>query len=275
MKSIIAEVVALRFSPLAIFYAQEPPGEGREAKGLCAMIPVAQAAKGETVYFSATSCNCPGATGGFGLTEFNRNAFPGGEECFNRFLSVGNERCEQGRQIIEQMKEQGTPKIFLDEFSEGEGFLKTPELAAEFTASLPKVEPEGRYIVIKPLEKLQPGEKPKVVAFLVDADQLSALTVLANYARPGNDNVRIPFGAGCMTFALYPFSESQQATPQAIVGLTDISARFYLRKALGREFLSFTVPWSLFEEMEANVPESFLTRYAWKTMMKNATPESD
>jgi len=275
MKSAIAEAIALRFPPLAIFYAQEPPGEGKEAKGLCAMIPVAQVVKGEMVYFSATSCGCPGAAGGFGLTEFSRNAFPGGEECFNRFLSVGNEHWEQGRQVIKQMKEHGAPKIFIDEFSEGEGFLKTPELATEFTASLPKVEPEGTYIVIKPLEKLLPGEKPKVVAFLVDADQLSALTVLANYARPGNGNVRIPFGAGCMTFALYPFYESEQAVPHAIVGLTDISARFYLRKALGREFMSFTVPWSLFEEMESNVPESFLTRYAWKTMMKNATPESD
>ena len=275
MISAIAEAVALRFPPLVIFYAQEPPVEGKEAKGLCAMIPVAQAAKGETVYFSATSCGCPGAAGGLGLAEFDRNAFPGGEECFNRFLSVGNEQCEQGRLVIEQTKAHGTPKIFIDEFSEGEGFLKTPELAAEFTASLPKVEPEGTYIVIKPLEQLLPGEKPKVVAFLVDADQLSALTVLANYARPGNDNVRIPFGAGCMTFALYPFYESEQAAPHAIVGLTDISARFYMRKALGREFLSFTVPWSLFEEMESNVPESFLARYAWKTMMTNAPPESD
>jgi len=78
-----------------------------------------------------------------------------------------------------------------------------------------------------------------------------------------------------MTFALYPFYESKQTAPHAIVGLTDISARFYLRKALGNEFMSFTVPWSLFEEMESNVPESFLTRYAWKTMTERPTPESD
>jgi len=51
MKSAIADAVALRFPPLAIFYAQEPPSEGKEANGLCAMIPIAQASKGETVYF--------------------------------------------------------------------------------------------------------------------------------------------------------------------------------------------------------------------------------
>jgi uncharacterized protein (DUF169 family) len=266
MKSAIAEAVSLRFPPLAVFYTSEPPDEGKEAKGLCAMIPVAQAAKGETIYFSVTSCGCPGAAAGFGLTGYNRDTFPGGEECFHRFLSNGNEHCEQGRQAIEQMKERGLSKVFLDDFSKGEGYLKTPELAAEFDASLPKIEPEGAYIVIKPLEKLLPNEKPKVVAFFVNADQLSALTVLANYARPGNDNVRIPFGAGCMTFALYPFYESEQASPLAIVGLTDISARFFLRKALGHEFLSFAVPWSLFEEMESNVQESFLTRHTWKTL---------
>ncbi len=268
MKSAIAATVSLRFPPLAIFYAQEPPADGKEAKGMCSMIPLAQAAKGETVYMAAESCSCPGAAGGFGLTEMNHDAFPGGRACFDRFLSSGNEDWDQGRQVIAQMKEQGAPKIFIEEFSEGEGFLKTPELAAEFSATLPKVKPEGPYIVIQPLEKLSPGEQPKAVAFLVDADQLSALTVLANYARAGNDNVRIPFGAGCMTFGLYAFHEAEQPSPRAIVGLTDISARFFLRKILGSDLLSFTAPYSLFKEMESNAAESFLSRSPWKTIMQ-------
>ena len=81
MKSAIAEVVSLRFSPLAVFYAQNPPAEGKEAKGNCVVTPVIQAARGETVYFSATSCSCPGAARGFGLAEFSPDAFPGGKEC--------------------------------------------------------------------------------------------------------------------------------------------------------------------------------------------------
>jgi hypothetical protein len=121
--------------------------------------------------------------------------------------------------------------------------------------------------VIKPLESLKSGEKPKVVTLLVDALQLSSLGVLANFARPGIDNVRVPFTAGCASLALYPFYEAEQANPRAVIGLTDISARFYLRKTLGDDILSFTVPWNLFEEMEGNVPESFLMRFAWKSMM--------
>lgn len=100
------------------------------------------------------------------------------------------------------------------------------------------------------MESLTAEEKPKVVTFLSDPDQLSALVVLANYARPGIDNVRIPFGAGCASLALYPFHEAAQANPRAVIGLTDISARFYLRKILGRDILSFTVPWTLYEEGE-------------------------
>ena len=48
-----------------------------------------------------------------------------------------------------------------------------------------------------------------------------------------------------------------------------------MKKALGREFMSFTVSRSLFEEMESNVPESFLARYAWKTMTGSTLLESD
>lgn len=268
MKSNIAEAVALHYPPLAIFFAQEPPEDGKEAKGICSMIPVSQAAKGETVYFASGSCSCPGAAGGFGLETLDAGRFPGGSECFYRFLSIGNESWEQGREMIEQMKQHGVPKIFIEEFSEGEGFLKTPELTKELSDSVPIAKPEGKYVVIKPLEKLNENETPKVVAFLVNPDQLSALVVLANYARHGRDNVRIPFGAGCMTFGMYVFQEAEQENPKAVVGLTDISPRFYLRKILGGDILSFTVPLTLFEEMESNVAESFLSRSAWKTIRK-------
>ncbi len=267
MRSTIAQALSLRFPPLVIYYAQKPPAEAKDLHPLCSMLLVAQAAKGETMVISKGSCGCPGAGEGFGLEPSCPDNFPGGRECFLRFLSVGNQDWEPGRAVIQQLIEGGAPKIMVEEFSEGEGFKKSPELVARFLEEIPHIEPEGPYVVIKPLENLVSGDKPKVVTFLADPDQLSALTVLANFARPGTDNVRIPFGAGCASMALYPFYESEQANPRAVIGMTDISARFYLRKILGRDILSFTVPWSLFEEMEGNVPESFLTRFAWKSMM--------
>lgn len=266
MKSNLSETLALRYPPLAIFFADHPPIDGKEAKGMCSMIPVSQAARGQTVYLKSGSCTCPGAGWGFALETVDADRFPGGRECYDRFLSVGNESCEEGRRSIEQMKAYGASNVFLEEFREGEGFLKTPKLTREFTDSIPVIAERRAYLVIKPLDQLTQNETPQVVAFLVDPDQLSALVILANYARPGVDNVRIPFGAGCMTFGVYAFHEAEQENPKAIVGLTDISARFFLRKILGRDILSFTVPLNLYEEMESNVTESFLTRSAWKTI---------
>lgn len=268
MRSNIAQALSLRFPPLAVFYAQGPPAEAKNLKPLCSMILVAEAARGKTVSITRGSCGCPGAGEGFGLEPSCADNFPCGRDCFLRFLSIGNRSWERGRAMTQKLAESGAPKIMVEEFSEGEGFLKTPELVAQWLEELPKIEPEGPCVVIKPLEALTAGEKPKVVSFLVDPDRLSALVVLANFARPGSDNVRIPFAAGCASLGLYPFYEAEQANPRAVIGLTDISARFYLRKPLGKDILSFTVPWSLFEEMEENVSESFLTRFAWRSMME-------
>lgn len=266
MRSKIAEALFLRFPPLAVYYTWEPPAGAEEHHVLCSMPLLARAAKGETVAITEGTCGCPGALEGFGLSPSCPEDFPGGTECFLRFLSIGNEGWEKGRAVIRKLEEEGAPKILITEFREGEGFKKSPELVDQWLEEVPCIEPEGTHVVIQPLFDLDAGVQPGVVTVLADADQISALVVLANFARPGIDNVRIPFCAGCASIALYPFDEARQPRPRAVVGLTDISARFYLGKILGRDLLSFTMPWSLFKEMEANVSESFLTRFAWKAM---------
>jgi hypothetical protein len=168
------------------------------------------------------------------------------------------------------MKEDGAPKILLEEFAAGEGFLKTPELVDDWVKGLPEAKPEGPFVVIKPLKDVKRNESPKAVALLANADQVSALTVLANFGGHGPDRVRMPFGAGCNCLCSYVFAEAEKAVPHAVVGLTDISARFYLRQALGKDILSFAVPFAMFEEMETNAPESFLTRFAWKKMTEKS-----
>ncbi|MBN1319518.1 MAG: DUF169 domain-containing protein [Thermoleophilia bacterium] len=268
MRCHIAEALDLRLPPLAVFYAQQAPPDARPLSADCSMILVAHAAKGETVALTLGTCSCSGAGEGFGLEPPSPESFPGGRECFLHFLSVGNRGWEHGREMIRDLKDHGAPKTLLEEFAEGEGFKKSPELVDRYLDEIPVLEPEGPYVVMKPLAALAPGETPKVVVMLADPDQLSALVVLANYARPGLDNVRIPFGAGCASLALYPFSEAAQPTPRAVVGLTDISARYYLGPLLGRDILSFTVPWAMFQEMEADVPESFFTRSTWLSMRR-------
>ncbi|MFN2168622.1 MAG: DUF169 domain-containing protein, partial [Anaerolineae bacterium] len=101
-----------------------------------------------------------------------------------------------------------------------------------------------------------------------DPDQISALVVLANYGRGHNENVIIPFAAGCQTIGIYPLREAQSETPRAVVGLTDLSARVAVRRQLGDNLQTFSLPFAMFQEMEGHVAGSFLERHTWKALLK-------
>ena len=90
-------------------------------------------------------------------------------------------------------------------------------------------------------------------------DQLSALAVLANYYRPGNENVVMPFSSGCQSIFLLPYGEGQKENPRAVVGLTDITVRPMVNPAM----LSFSMPYTMFLEMEENITGSFLEKPLW------------
>lgn len=121
MQTCIEQALSLKFPPLAIFYANELPADAKIPKALCSMVVVAQAAKGKTVAITLGSCGCPGAGEGFGLCNSSPEKFPGGRECFLRFLSIGNQGWEQGRAVAQQLTDGGAPKIMVEEFTEGEG----------------------------------------------------------------------------------------------------------------------------------------------------------
>jgi hypothetical protein len=125
----------------------------------------------------------------------------------------------------------------------------------------------AKFVVVKPLEQVDPQrDDVKNVTFFVDPDRLSALVILANYARPEVDNVIIPWAAGCQVMGILAYRELERDRPRGLVGLTDISARQNVRASLGEHVLSFTAPWPLFQEMEGNVEGSFLQRETWRAL---------
>jgi len=77
---------------------------------------------------------------------------------------------------------------------------------------------------------------------------------------------RIPCHAGCQTIGILPWREAKSARPRAVVGLADISARKYVRTLLGPEYLTFSMPWELFLEMEANVEGGLLEKHVWLSL---------
>jgi uncharacterized protein (DUF169 family) len=251
MKSKIAKAVNLRYSPVAIIFADEKPSAAvqfKEDRWGCVVSMLNAAAKGRTAVFDHKTCGCLG--GGAGLGFGNPYiGMPGGLEYF---LSMGNkEFCESemGKNIVKNW-----PAL-----SHGEAYKKTPEFAKSFADALPYYDVPTEYVIFKPLEELLPNEKPEVIVFLSTPDQISALVTLANYARHGGDNVVIPWGAGCHSIGIIPLREGRSDNPRGVIGLIDISAR----KQVEKDILSFSVPYKMYLEMESNVEESFLTREEW------------
>lgn len=270
MESAIAQAIQLKYQPVALLWSDEKPADAMqfaEGKWGCVMWLVVHAAKGKPAVADKKTFGCFGGGVGLGFGNQYKN-FPGGQEGFCCFLSCGNAGREGGMETAEKIKPFLTKESH-DNFLYGERYIKSPELVKKFVRSLPLMEIPSKYVVFRPLSDIDPTrEKPQSVIFFVDPDQLSALTVLANYGRGDNENVIIPYAAGCQTIGIYPYREAQSKNPRAVVGLTDLSARVYVRKQLGdSHFMTFTAPFALFEEMEQDVPGSFLERHTWQSLL--------
>jgi uncharacterized protein (DUF169 family) len=271
MKSQIAKAIQLKYQPVALMWSNEKPADAMqfsEGKWGCVMWLAIHAAKGKPAVADKKTFGCFGGGVGLGFGNQYKN-FPGGEEGFCHFLSSGNADRNGGMEMAEKVKPYMTKESH-DNFLHGERYIKSPDLVGKFVKALPLTEIPATYVVFQPLADIDPAkEKPQTIIFFVNPDQLSALTVLANYGRGDNENVIIPYAAGCQTIGIYPYREAKSAKPRAVVGLTDLSARVYARKQLGDpNFMTFAVPFTLFEEMEQNVSGSFLERHTWQSLMK-------
>jgi len=270
MESTIAKAIKLQYQPVALFWSNEKPQgamQFSENKWGCVMWLAAAAARGKSAVADAKTFGCFGGGVGLGFGNQYKN-FPGGEEGFCHFLSTGNVARVGGPELAEKIKPYMTTESY-DNFLHGERYIKSPALVEKFVKTLPITDIPEKYVVFQPLDKIDPaGEKPQVVILFVNPDQLSALTVLANYGRGDNENVIIPYAAGCQTIGIYPYREAKSAKPRAVIGLTDLSARVYIRKQLNNpNLMTFAAPFALFEEMEQNVPGSFLERHSWQSLM--------
>jgi len=274
MKSTIAAAIGLETQPVALLWADEAPeGASRfkpERWGCVVSLFAIAATKGRAGAFDRQTFGCWG--GGVGLGFGNQyESFPGGMDCFCRFLANGNEQSEQGRAIGERLRTSGAGRL-ADDFLHGERYVKDPESTRRFAEALPMRDVPAKLVVVKPLEQVDPEhDDVKNVTFFVDPDRLSALVILANYAYPEVDNVIIPWAAGCQVMGILAYRELERDRPRGLVGLTDISARQNVRASLGENVLSFTAPWPLFQEMEGNVEGSFLQRETWRALQSRSS----
>lgn len=279
MESSIARAIETKHPPIALLWADGKP-EGamqfQEGKWGCVMWLAASAAEGKSAVCDAATFGCIGGGVGMGFGD-RYKSFPGSEEGFCHFLSSGIKGWAGGAAVAEMVKPFLRGEAY-DNFIHGERYIRSPELVKHFLKALPIMQIPKRYVVFRPLADVDPArETPQTVIFFADPDELSALVVLANYGRDDNENVIIPFAAGCQTIGIYPYREAKADHPRAVVGLTDLSARVCIRKQLGNNLLSFAMPFALYREMEANVEGSFLQRHTWRGLLaakRSGSPDS-
>lgn len=88
--------------------------------------------------------------------------------------------------------------------------------------------------------------------------------MLASYARNSYDNVIAPFGSACQHIGIITYNEKKAERPRAVIGLTDIT----IRKIFDRDILSFSVPYTMYLEMESHVEKSFLEGHEWNDILE-------
>ncbi|MBF0501898.1 MAG: DUF169 domain-containing protein [Candidatus Riflebacteria bacterium] len=272
METKLTNILKLKYKPVVLSWSDSIPEKTIQfAKGKfgCVLNLFAAAAKGKFAACDRETFGCFG--GGVGLGFGNQyNNFPGGVDCFCRFLSVGNQGYPPGETVAGYMKGKA-PAHFLSDFMKGERFIKTPELTKKFVEAMPMEDMPAKYALFSPLSSVSSDSEdttgPKIVTFIADPDQLSGLVLLATYATENIEAVAMPFVAGCMAIGILPLRESKSENPRGIMGLIDLSARVNVKSSLGRGFFTLSVPWKMFITMESNIPGSFFERETWKHLM--------
>lgn len=144
----------------------------------------------------------------------------------------------------------------------GKRHFASPEIA---TLQLDNIKDYGDgsgVIVFKRLdEALEAGDPIEVVVYLTDPSRISALAQLAGFSRNASDPaVVMPYGHACQHIYAIPRAEGESEHPRAVLGMTDMYARRFVRP----DEMTFAMPFSLYKRMVGDVPKSFLAMEKWE-----------
>ncbi|MFZ3114364.1 MAG: DUF169 domain-containing protein [Syntrophales bacterium] len=78
----------------------------------------------------------------------------------------------------------------------------------------------------------------------------------------------VPWVAACQAVGIMSYEEAKKERPRCLIGLTDISARRYLKGQNANDKMTFTIPFRRLQEMEANIAGSFLEGSTWADLLK-------
>jgi uncharacterized protein (DUF169 family) len=255
MESKLIRALRLASSPVAVILTDRRPEHALQFKEHafgCVASSLLAVARGRTAVFDRRTFGCPGGGTGLGFgDQYQQCAF-----AIEELLSTGGR--EAGARLQRRSR-----------MADGERFFKSPQQVRAWLGTLPFTEVPSTYVVMTPIEQTPEDEKPTLVMFLVNPDQLSALVVLSDYQHGSGDSVGARFGGACQSI-LFGYAEAQRAHPRGIIGFFDIAQRMHV----DRELLSFTVPFAMYLEMEASVEGSFLEMEDWQQLRARAGAQS-
>jgi uncharacterized protein (DUF169 family) len=232
LEQYLATALGLADRPIGFHYVETPP-EGaltvtKKAR-VCLYPFLNQVRKGKTAYFSREWKAC---RGGAFYTGYKKSLMKG----VGKFLSTG-----------------------IPNLMPGERYKKNPELGEQTAALMEYVPAAAEYLVFRPLGEFAADAPPEAAVVFGNADVMGALLFLANYARPGRDNVIVQFSSGCYSLLTEPRVQAGRDVPKAVLGSFDITCRPYLDPCT----MTFSVPDAMLWEMAAEIPESFLGIDPW------------
>jgi len=235
---VLKQKLAMEYSPVGFYFTDKKPdralGFQKPGEG-CIMPLILAGAKGKTVAFDK---NSPGRDCSAFHLGYKDWIFTGIEYFLSHGV-LGGRNCER--------------------------FVKTPKLAKRYVESIRFQEKTKGAVVFKPLEKFSDSEKPEVVIFFANPDQLSALVFLLYFDAPEEeDYVVARFASGCGSIITLPLQYARQNKKKAVWGLHDISVRARLPK----ELMTFAMPFSLLLEMYKDIKKSFIYTERWDNLVQ-------
>ncbi len=192
-------------------------------KGACFFTHYARWLKGETLHLTPTQFGCQGC----GKWLCGSQAF-GGDKFINFLVKT-------------------------------EGLKESPSLMMEHMENSHPYKMKNGNLFFGPL-RVDQWEYLKTVTFLVNLDQLSALTIGAQYHAGAADPTPVlaPFGSGCSLLIKFPDLD----LPQSIIGGTDIA----MRPNLPPNIALFTVTRPMFTRLCSLDERSFLYKGFWERL---------
>ncbi len=147
---------------------------------------------------------------------------------------------------------------------EGERYKRTPELVDEADMKMEHIPSQGKFLLFKRWDQLNPADDPDVVIFFARPEALSGLFTLANFDQADPNGVICPFSSGCGATIYYPWLEQQKEKPRAVLGMFDPSAR----PCVGTDVMTIAIPMEKFSRMIGYMEESFLITGTWEKVKK-------